>query len=424
MECQRSCNSKRNRLGLSLLTFLIISFGLHFVAQACTVFYATDGRIFLAGNNEDWSDPDTFMWFVPAQNGHLGIVYFGFGDLSPQGGMNEAGLFYDGLATPNNPIEASGHLPHYHRFLIHKVMEECSSVDDAKHVYQSYNLVSQNMQRYQLMVGDRHGQSAIIEGDEILDIDSYYQVCTNFYQSDPSIGNYPCWRYQRADEFLDANESNIDIALFRRILDEVHQEGTYQTRYSNVYDLGNKVVYLFHDRNFDEFVKIDLLAEMDNDHEDAIYIPGLFSDIEILSPENNDVVQGSSITIEWEGQGSSEYQIHCSTDSTFVAGKTVNVSVHKTTTRKPYIAGLLVFCLLPFIPHQKIKRISFILMMLFICACDKGLDNDDVLPEGVISFSETVNGLDANTKYYWKITADTGEGFESQTVVRSFQTSS
>ena len=46
---------------------------------ACTVFVAFEGKLALAGNNEDWGDPNTQMWFVPATKDNYGIVYFGFG---------------------------------------------------------------------------------------------------------------------------------------------------------------------------------------------------------------------------------------------------------------------------------------------------------------------------------------------------------
>ena len=104
--------------------------------SACTVLCGFDGRVALAGSNEDWADPNTQMWFVPATKDNYGIVYFGFGrgeyppggvsrhkleipeggitqikpeDLYglPQGGMNEKGLFFDGAST--DVIKASPH---------------------------------------------------------------------------------------------------------------------------------------------------------------------------------------------------------------------------------------------------------------------------------------------------------------------------
>ena len=59
----------------------------------------------LAGNNEDYLDPDTRMWFVPGEDGRHGCMFFGYADGFPQGGMNDAGLFFDGLALEPEPIE-------------------------------------------------------------------------------------------------------------------------------------------------------------------------------------------------------------------------------------------------------------------------------------------------------------------------------
>ena len=35
--------------------------------QSCTVFYGADGEVVLAGNNEDFINPLTYVWFVPAE---------------------------------------------------------------------------------------------------------------------------------------------------------------------------------------------------------------------------------------------------------------------------------------------------------------------------------------------------------------------
>src|SRR5262245_2964582 len=39
----------------------------------CTVFFAFDGKVALAGSNEDWADPNTQVWFVPATKDNYGI---------------------------------------------------------------------------------------------------------------------------------------------------------------------------------------------------------------------------------------------------------------------------------------------------------------------------------------------------------------
>jgi len=66
--------------------------------QSCTIIYASDSTTALAGNNEDYKSPFGTIWFLPAENGKFGRVYFAWksnGRHFPQGGMNDQGLFYD-----------------------------------------------------------------------------------------------------------------------------------------------------------------------------------------------------------------------------------------------------------------------------------------------------------------------------------------
>jgi len=64
------------RLSAGLLAVLLIACT---PGHACTVFFAFDGKLALAGSNEDWADPNTQVCFVPATKDTYGIVYFGFG---------------------------------------------------------------------------------------------------------------------------------------------------------------------------------------------------------------------------------------------------------------------------------------------------------------------------------------------------------
>jgi hypothetical protein len=66
------------RLGISAL-FLGALLTSTRMAAACTVFFGFDSRFAFAGNNEDWADTNSQIWFVPASKNEFGIVYFGFG---------------------------------------------------------------------------------------------------------------------------------------------------------------------------------------------------------------------------------------------------------------------------------------------------------------------------------------------------------
>lgn len=235
----------------------------------CTAFLVSRNGKILAGNNEDWRDPKTKMWFVPAENGKYGRVYFGFGNFWPQGGMNDQGLFFDGFATQPFPLKKSADKPSYQGNLIDKAMSECSTVKEVISLFGKYNL--QFLERAMLMFGDATGQSVIIEGDEFVLKNRDYQIVTNFYQSTMKPEEYTCWRYLKADSMLNST-TGISVDICRDILDAVHQD---LTQYSNIYDLKNRIVYLYHYHDFDNVVVIDLIEELKKGKQ--IYdIPSLF----------------------------------------------------------------------------------------------------------------------------------------------------
>src|SRR6185436_16552673 len=71
--------------------------------RACTIFVLTDANSVFFCNNEDWSNPKSRIWFVPANTKHYGCVYVGFDDGFAQGGMNTEGLASDWVADSKEP---------------------------------------------------------------------------------------------------------------------------------------------------------------------------------------------------------------------------------------------------------------------------------------------------------------------------------
>ncbi|MFX1255819.1 MAG: hypothetical protein ACFFCZ_29710 [Promethearchaeota archaeon] len=94
---------------------------------------------------------------------------------------------------------------------------------------------------------------------------SNYLVSTNFNLANPDNGLYPCWRYDIAESMLEDinNENDLTIEAFRDILDAVHQEGTYGTKYSNIFDLKTQEIYVYYNHDFSEFIKLNLAEELD-----------------------------------------------------------------------------------------------------------------------------------------------------------------
>ena len=80
---------------LLIFQILILSIFNQLPAYACTAFTMSDRQSVLVGNNEDYNIPYTRVWFLPAENGRYGRVYFGYDNWSPQGGMNDQGLLFE-----------------------------------------------------------------------------------------------------------------------------------------------------------------------------------------------------------------------------------------------------------------------------------------------------------------------------------------
>ena len=241
-------------------------------AFACSIFMVTDGDSVFYGNNEDWKDPHGKIRYVPASEGRYGVIYFSHSTLFPQGGMNDQGLVFDYAATDRNAVRGSADKPSYEGNLMEKIMGECATVEEALALHDRYNLAF--MEKHQTLISDATGDSAIIEGDKILRKKGSFQVTTNFYRSDTPEEQISCGRYKTADAMLGAMESPT-VESVRDVLAAVHQEGTYSTQYSNVYDLKNRTIYLYHFHNFTNVVKIDLEAELEKGAR-TVDLPSLF----------------------------------------------------------------------------------------------------------------------------------------------------
>ena len=252
---------------LLLLPILILSIFNHSPAYACTAFMMSDGEGILVGNNEDYKIPYTRVWFVPAENGQYGRVYFGYDDWSPQGGMNDHGLFFDFFATKKLEIKLSKKKPKFPGPMIDTMMAEYATVEEVLDMLSQYNL--EWMSKIQMFIVDKSGDAAIIEGDEVIRKSGSYQVVTNFRLSkipeDQRPCRWPAWscsRYKRAQRML-AESDTATVAHFRDILKATHRDNVIaKTLYSNIYDLKNGLVYLYYLHDFDNEVIFDLSEEL------------------------------------------------------------------------------------------------------------------------------------------------------------------
>jgi choloylglycine hydrolase len=247
---------------------------------ACTGFTAQEGDLVLFGNNEDWYDPDPYIRVHPAEQDKYGRLYIEFG-WPPENpryyvsftGINNQGLCFDSFLHPKLVPTESSHKPRFNGDLMEFCMERCSTVEEVIAIFDQYNL--DFMANFQYFIVDHFGNSAIIEGDEVVYKEGSFQVVTNFLHSNPEHGWYPCWRYETAVNMLE-NMQELTVEYFTDICDATHQEGTYPTVYSYVNDLQNNIMYLYHYYNFDNVVILDVNEEIaQGEHE--YYLPDLFT---------------------------------------------------------------------------------------------------------------------------------------------------
>lgn len=260
--------------------------GNHFVTgsdsqQSCTIIYASDGRRVLAGNNEDYTNPFPIIWFQPAKDGKFGYMAFGFQSGWPrmegyqsEGAVNEKGLFYDYATTeevkvPRDPNKSDSW------GLSGKMIQECSTVDEGIKLFSEYNF-KDGVWKGHYLIGDRFGNSAIIEPLGVIRRNRPYQIATNFLLSktDPETSTDP--RYRLASKLFEESDT-ISLDLFRRILNDTHMEdyNSSITLYSYIHDLAREDVYIYNFHNYDHVVKLNIHEELKKG-EHTVLISSLF----------------------------------------------------------------------------------------------------------------------------------------------------
>jgi hypothetical protein len=270
-----TASTHRRYTGSILAAILLISASLPGQAKAslepsvhplpgCTTFYGYDGQNALAGNNEDFINPLIYAWFIPASPGRFGRVYFGFDDFIPQGGLNDQGVFFDGEGLPYKAMPLTNQRPHFpggDLALTDEILSRSASVQDVLDILSRWNQLGGEYG--QNMVGDRFGDSVIIDGDTILRRQGPFQIATNFRLV---VHPNPPWpegeeRYGTVAGML-SQADHYSVDLFRRALDSAHQEGYSPTLYSQVYELNTGTIHLYLYHDFAHEVVLHLADEL------------------------------------------------------------------------------------------------------------------------------------------------------------------
>jgi hypothetical protein len=204
----------------------------------------------LVGNNEDWIDSEAKVWFMAAEPAKHGRVLFGFENGWAQGGMNDQGLFFDGVAGEVREWAPDSSREDFPGNLCEKILEEGSTVRDAVTFFERYNFPS-------LIVGtfvfvDAEGGAAVI----------YFENGRLEIEESDKPSYALGYRGERASELLD-DASNLSVDTMARILHQCRRSDTYPTQYGNVYDPENLIVHVYPAQGEEHSVTLDLKEELD-----------------------------------------------------------------------------------------------------------------------------------------------------------------
>ncbi|MCK4881179.1 MAG: hypothetical protein KAS82_10975, partial [Bacteroidales bacterium] len=382
-----------------------------------------------AATNKDWNNRETRILFIPATPDKYGRVYFGYQleeGFQNVGGMNDQGLWYDGASLPSrSDIENHYNKPRVKGELCEKALEECATVEEVIQLYEYY--YTPHWQGHS-MWADRFGNSVIIEYGEkdvvFIRKEQGFQVMTNFYISDTDNPRwYNCHRFNAITEIMErAGSLNVDVMT--EALDASHKEGLTPTLFSNVYDLKNGEIHLYHFHCYDEVVRLDLAKELEKGDQ-YLEIPQLFHGIRLKAPASEQLVDGADVEIMWSG-AAGVYEIYCSEDKLFTEAEPVVVMNHPQSGSSLLgLSSLLILGVLTGLSGRLRKRLPLMLLVgsLFLGGC-AGCSKIFISPQfpHVIDGSVVVEQLKPGTTYYWKVVALGDNGINSESVVQTFTT--
>lgn len=235
---------------LSIISILFLTTT---VCWCCTIFCARDqhGQMW-AGNNEDfyWYNFSTHIQIVTETDSTLAFIFFDYPNNNfPQGGINEAGLFFD-----INLVEASEvkNVPFKKVFpgsssdLMLHMLGRCKSVHEVIELFDSYSLSEMNTA--QIHLADKQGNKGIITADSSWLSTQSFQVSTNYNLCHKDDDYKRCWRYPIATSLLKNSEPSFE--LFSQICDSTAQRQGAFTIYSNVHNLTTGEIWLYYAWNY------------------------------------------------------------------------------------------------------------------------------------------------------------------------------
>lgn len=254
------------------ITFFIVVFLMNGSNNvfACGMIKITKNGKTIVGNNEDQMNPNTRIWFESGKNGKYGVAYVGFNNLYPQGGMNEAGLVFDGFTQSYREVsDTVGKIKIPALDLEKKIMQECATVEQVKDLISMYNLDFWAGATIRYI--DKTGKYLYVDGDSLIIGNDNYFVQTNSRPYEKK----ECWRFNIASDILNKG-FELSIPFTESVMDSIHmEEKAVRTLYSTIYDINAGRIYLYYFSDFNTPIVYNLIDELKKEDR-IINIPELF----------------------------------------------------------------------------------------------------------------------------------------------------
>lgn len=225
-------------------------------APSSTGIVLTDDTQVLVGKNQDFFDPNTRYELVTGDEVKYDWFFTSGSDGYPVNALNTAGLSMDHFDAPRKPVTKSAHKPVYDGNIFAEIMSQAATVTEALAILSRYDLSM--LDNGQVLLADRSGASAVVEGDTVVHKSGDYLICTNFYQSEYLEAHYPGKPFNTARQLIGANAA-VTVENLRTILQATQQE---ITQYSTIFDLTNGMIYLYHFRDYDNVIQLVLAEEV------------------------------------------------------------------------------------------------------------------------------------------------------------------
>ena len=264
------------KIKIILILLLIMSIN---ISNACTIFTAKDknGNVWTGNNADKVFTLNTYITVVAPKEKEYGFFYYTNSKNIkefPQGGTNEAGLYFDGNSIPKcnyKNFDKKKDYPTGDNEMMLDILRKCKTVQEAFNYFKIYRI--RGLEVSQLQFVDKFGNKGIIVADSMWLSEADYQSSTNYNLCHPNKDSIDCWRFPIAERMLKSRE--IGLESFRDICDSTRQKKWTNT--SQIQNLNTGEIWLYYAMNFSRPYKTSI-KELINKGNHSFYFYELFKD--------------------------------------------------------------------------------------------------------------------------------------------------